>query len=146
MAVIAFSIGGSERNKVTVEVINYERPASGDYHDDNWVNVGIYIAVGAFSGRFAASFLTEEFVVFRSQLRQLYETLTGEATFTTMEGQLALNLVGDGRGGITLKGEALDQPGTGNCLSFEMALDQTYLASALDGLDQIVAAFPVRAS
>jgi hypothetical protein len=57
-----------------------------------------------------------------------------------------LNLVGDGRGGITLKGEALDQAGVGNCLTFEMALDQTYLASALDGLDQIIAAFPVRAS
>lgn len=146
MGVVAFSIGGSERNKVTVEVINYERPASGDYHDDNWVNVGVYVAVGAFSGRFATSFLTEEFVAFRSQLRELYETLNGEATFTTIEGQLTLNLVGDGRGGITLKGEALDQPGVGNCLSFEMALDQTYLASALDGLDQVIAAFPVRAS
>jgi hypothetical protein len=79
MGTVAFSIGGSEHNKVTVEVINYERPASGDYHDDNWVNVGVYIAVGAVSGRFAASFVTDEFVDFRSQLRELYETLNGEA-------------------------------------------------------------------
>jgi hypothetical protein len=143
---VAFSIGGSERNKITVEVVNYERPASSEYHDDNWVNVGVYISVGAFSGRFAASFITEEFVAFRAQLRKLYETLKGEATFTTMEGQLTLNLVGDGRGGITLKGEALDQPGIGNCLTFEIALDQTYLATTLDGLDQIIAAFSVRAS
>jgi hypothetical protein len=67
-------------------------------------------------------------------------------TFTTLEGQLTLNLAGDGRGGITLKGEAWDGSGIENCLRFEMALDQTYLASALDGLDQIIAAFPVRAS
>lgn len=146
MAAIAFSIGSSERNKITVEVINYERPASGEYHDDNWVNVGVYVAVGAFSGRFAASFVTDEFVAFRSELRTLYETLKGEATFRTMEGQLTLNLLGDGRGGVTLRGEALDQAGIGNCLTFEMALEQTYLASTLDGLDQIIATFPVRAS
>lgn len=144
MTTVAFSIGGSEHNKVTVEVINYERAASSDYHDDNWVNVGIYVAVGAFSGRFAASFLTEEFVAFRAQLRKLYETLNGEATFTTLEGQLTLKLVGDGRGGVALKGEASDQ--AENCLTFQMALDQTDLPSALDGLDQIIAAFPVRAS
>jgi hypothetical protein len=146
MSVVAFSIGGSERNNVTVEVLNYERPASGEYHDDNWVNVAVSVSAGAFTGNFAASFLTEEFVAFRSQLRELYKTLKGEATFTTMEGQLTLNLVGDGRGGITLKGEALDQPGIGNCLIFELALDQTYLASTLDGLDQVIDVFPVRAS
>jgi hypothetical protein len=144
--VVAFSIGGSERNKVTVEVVNYERAASGESHDDNWVNVAVRVSAGAFSGTFAASFITDEFVAFRSQLRELYKTLKGEATFTTMEGQLALNVVGDGRGGITLKGEALDQPGIGNCLTFELALDQTYLASTLDGLDQIIATFPVRAN
>src|SRR2546422_8315788 len=53
----------------------------------------------------------------------LFRSLKGKATFTTMEGQLTLNLVGDGRGGITLKGEALDQPGIGNCLTFELALE-----------------------
>ena len=146
MSVVAFSIGGSERNRVTVEVVNHERPASGEYHDDNWVNVAVSVSAGAFSGTYPASFITDEFVSFRSQLRELYRTLKGEATFTTMEGQLALHLVGDGRGSITLKGEALDQPGIGNCLKFELALDQTYLRSALDGLDQIIAAFPVRAS
>jgi hypothetical protein len=146
MSVVAFSIGGSERNRVTVEVVNYERAALGEYHDDNWVNVAVSVSAGAFSGTFPASFITDEFVSFRSQLRELHRTLKGEATFTTMEGQLALHLVGDGRGGITLNGEALDQPGIGNCLTFELALDQTYLASTLDGLDQIIAAFPVRAS
>jgi hypothetical protein len=146
MSVVAFSIGGSERNNVTVEVVNYERPVSGEYHDDNWVNVTVSVSAGAFTGKFAASFLTKEFVAFRSQLRELCKALKGEATFTTMEGQLTLNLVGDGRGGITLKGEALDQPGIGNCLTFELALDQTYLASTLDGLDQVIDVFPVRAS
>jgi hypothetical protein len=63
-----------------------------------------------------------------------------------MEGQLTLNPVGDGRGGITLKGEALDQPGIGNCLTFELAPGQTYVRSTLDGLDEVIDVFPVRAS
>jgi hypothetical protein len=144
--VVAFLIGGLDRDNVTVEVTSYERPASGEYHDDNWVVVAVSISAGAFSGRFHATFVTNEFVAFRSELRELYRTLNGEATFTTLEGQLRLDLVGNGRGGITLKGEALDNAGTGNCLTFEFAIDQTYLVSTLEGLDQIVAKFPVRAS
>jgi hypothetical protein len=142
----AFSIGGSQQNNVTVEVVSYERPASGEYHDDNWVNVAVSVSAGAFSGSFRATFITDEFVAFRSELRELYKTLKGEATFTTLEGQLRLNLEGNGRGGVTLKGEALDQSGMGNCLTFEFAIDQTYLLSTLEGLDQIIAEFPVRAS
>ena len=143
---VAFSIGGLERNNVTVEVMSYERRASGEYHDDNWVVVTVSVSAGAFSGNFRATFVTDEFVAFRSELRELYRTLNGEATFTTLEGQLRLNLIGNGRGGITVKGEAFDNAGTDNCLTFEFATDQTYLVRTLEGLDQIVAQFPVRAS
>jgi hypothetical protein len=143
---VAFSIGELDRNNVTVEVMGYERPAAGEYHDDNWVVVAVSVSAGAFSGNFHATFVTDEFVTFRSQLRELYRTLNGEAAFTTLEEQLRLNLVGNGRGGITLTGEAFDEAGTGNCLTFEFAIDQTYLVRTLEGLDQIVATFPVRAS
>ena len=140
------SIGGSEKEKVTVHVTNYERAQSGEYHDDNWLNVVVSVNAGAFSGEFSAAFVTDEFVTFRSQVQTLYQTLKGTATFRTIEGQLALTLVGDGRGHVNVKGEARDQPGVGNNLSFELAIDQTQLASALRDLDQIIEAFPVRAS
>ena len=146
MAPVEFSLGGSEKSKVTVEVVGYERASSGKYNDDNWLNAVVSVSAGAFSGRFTASFVTSEFVAFRSQLQTLYQTLKGEAAFETLEGQLTLTLVGNGHGGVTLKGTALDQPGIGNSLSFELALDQTYLERALRDLDHIIGAFPVRSS
>jgi len=83
-----FSIGGTERERVAVEVASYERSVTGDYHDDNWLYVTVTVSVGAFDGTFPATFLTEEFLVFRNQLKTLYETLHGEAKFQTMEDQL----------------------------------------------------------
>lgn len=143
---VAFSLGGSERERVTVEVTRYERAPTGDYHDDNWLSVTVTVSAGAFEGTFPASFLTEEFVAFHNALRTLYDTLCGEAKFETLEEQLFLRLSGNGRGQIDLKGYAVDRAGNGNRLEFEMHLDQTHLDGALRGLESIIETFPVRAS
>ena len=144
---IAFSLGGSERERVAVEVASYERgPLTGDYHDDNWLSVTVTVCVGAFAGVFSASFLTDEFVAFRAQLQTLHATLRGEAEFTTLEEQLFLKLIGNGRGQVSLKGRALDRAGYGNRLEFELEIDQTHLAVAIRDLDALIERFPVRAT
>jgi hypothetical protein len=140
-----FSLGGSERERVEVSVEGYERQPSGEYFDDNWLNVRVSVNAGGFKGRFDASFQTGELLSFRDQLSSLYNTLNGEAKFVTMETQLALTLVGDGRGGITLKGEAWDQPGIGNRLEFSLELDQTHIGKTLGELNEVLGGFPVRA-
>ena len=145
MNMATLSIGGSQKEKVTVHVTKYERAQSSEHHDDTWLNVVVLVSAGALSGEFSATFVTEEFVTFRSQVQTLYQTLKGTATSTTIERQLALTSVGDGRGHVHVKGEARDQPGVGHSLSFEL-IDQTQLASALRAFDQITEAFPVRAS
>jgi hypothetical protein len=141
----SFSIGGSERERVEIVVQRYERPPSGEYYDDNWVNVEVFVSAGGFTGRFSASFQTAELLSFRDQLSSLYSTLKGEAKFETMETQLTLVLTGDGRGGISLKGEAWDQPGIGNRLEFNLDLDQTHVGKAVSELNEVVGGFPVRA-
>jgi hypothetical protein len=141
----SFAFGGEERERVEVEAHGYERAPTGEYYDDNWLRSSVSIAAGAFSGKFDAAFLTAEFLGFREQLQALYESLAGTARFETLEEQLSLVLVGDGRGGVLLKGIAVDVLGTGNRLEFELALDQSYLHSALEGLNDIVTRFPVRA-
>ena len=141
----SFSIGGSERERVEVVVQGYERPPSGEYYDDNWLNVQVSVSAGGFKGRFHASFQTAELFGFRDQLSSLYNTLKGEAKFQTMETQLALVLTGDGRGRISLKGEAWDQPGIGNRLEFNLDLDQTHIGKTLSELNEVVGGFPVRA-
>ncbi len=145
MTGLAFSLGGSKHERVEVIVSGYERQPTGDYHDDNWLSVEVSLSMGGFKGRFHASFLTDELMGFRDQLAVLYKTLKGEAKLVTMETQLLLNLSGDGRGGISLKGEASDQPGIGNRLLFDLDLDQTQLATTLRELDAVLERFPVRA-
>jgi len=145
MTTASFSIGESEHQRVEVAVLRYEREPSGDYYDDNWLAVEVSLAVGGFKGRYDASFLTTELKSFRDQAASLYESLSGEAKLDTLETQLRLTLVGNGKGNISLEGEAWDQPGIGNRLVFRLGLDQTYLAHTLKQLDAVVTRFPVRA-
>ena len=141
----SFALGGEERERVEVQVHGYERAPVGEYFDDNWVSAAVLVEVGAFSGEFTAAFLTADFVKFREELQALYHSLQGKASFLTMEEQLSLELTGNGRGGIALKGFAADAPGTGNRLEFELSLDQSHLPSVLKGLDEILEQFPPRA-
>ena len=140
----SFSLGSSDREKVVVTVRGYERAPTGEYYDDNWLTVVVEVSAGAFSGKFDAAFLTQDFVSFRDQLRGLYDSLKGEANFTTLEDQLSIRVSGNGRGGLVVAGEALDQPGVESKLLFEFALDQTSLLPALRELNEIVFLFPVR--
>lgn len=140
-----FSVGGTQRERVDVEVQAYERQPTGEYFDDNWVSVRVSVFAGGFRGRFDASFQIAEILGFRDQLDSLYRTLKGEAKLITMETQLTLTLTGNGRGGVSVKGEAWDQPGIGNRLEFTFEIDQTYLGKTLGELNDVMEAFPVRA-
>lgn len=141
---VSFSLGLSEVEHVLVTVRNYERGVSGEYYDDNWVAVEVSVSAGAFSGQFNAAFLTKDFVQFHAALQSLYETLKGEAVFSTLEEQLSLKVVGNGRGHIEVEGVALDQAGVGNELRFRFELDQTYLLETIRGLNEVITAFPIR--
>ena len=138
-------IGIEERERVEIQVNGYERAPVGELFDDNWVRVVVTVAVGGFSGKFAAAFFTSDFIGLREELLALHRSLKGKASFSTMEEQLSLELTGNGRGGIELKGFAADAPGSGNHLEFVLRLDQGHLPKVLSGLDEILNEFPVRA-
>ena len=141
---MTFAFGQSEHERVSVDVLSYERPVTGEHYDDNWLVVAISVLAGGFSGRARASILTDELVSFAEQLHPLCETLNGTAEFSTLEGQLSLKLLGDGRGHINLTGEVLDRAGLGNTLSFSFEFDQTLLQRSIHELDSVIRAFPVR--
>jgi hypothetical protein len=142
----SFSIGGTFRECVEVDVLGYERSPVGNYHDDNWLRVRVAISVGAFSGAYEAAFLTDELASFKGQLETLYRTLEGTARFSTLEEQLSLLFSGNGRGEIIVQGEATDAVGSSNKLNFELVTDQTYLQATLQGLRSVADLFPVRAN
>jgi hypothetical protein len=141
---MTFSFGGLEQERIEVEVHGYERAPVGEYWDDNWLRVEIRVRVGGFRGNTSAAIITSELTKFLSELQPLYEKLSGSADFTTIEEQLSLRLVGDGKGHIELQGELSDQPGIGNRLRFTLQFDQSQLGASIGQLEKVTSEFPVR--
>jgi hypothetical protein len=141
---MTFSFGQSEQERVEVDVHGYERAPVGEYWDDNWLTVEIRVRAGGFRGQAAATIITSELTKFLSELHPLFETLSGGAEFTTMEGQLRLRLAGDGKGHIELQGEVAEQAGVGNRLHFTLQFDQSQLGASVRELERVISEFPVR--
>ncbi len=141
---MTFSFGQSEHERLEIDVLSYERQPVGEYYDDNWLRVEIRVHAGGFRGKVSATILAAELDGFLQKLKSLYQTLSGNAEFITLEEQLTLNLIGDGKGHIELRGEVTDQPGIGNRLSFTLQFDQSQLAGSIRELERVVAQFPVR--
>ena len=141
---MVFSLGHSERERIEVDVLSYEHAPVGEPFDDNWLRVDIRVQAGGFRGSVSAAILTGDLVAFASQLRPLFETRSGSAQFSTMEGQLSLRLVGDAKGHIELLGEVSDKAGIGNRLHFKLDFDQSQLGASLRELDKVTSQFPVR--
>lgn len=132
-----FAIGAEEHERVSVDVISSHMDA-----ELRWLNAQVAVHAGGFSGEFVTDFLARDVSLFLNQLRELYRTLKGAAQFTTWEKQIELKLEGNGRGAISVIGEAMDIAGTGNLLRFRLEVDQTYLPKVIADLETVCAAHP----
>ncbi len=139
------TIGLPNSEYLTIHVINREYPLSSDYYDGNWVGSTIEVSAGGFTGKVSASLRSEEFVKFMNELSMLYEELSGQAHFTTMEQWLSITVVGDGIGHFEAQCKLSDNApsGTGNTLNFFIYFDQTFIPGMIAGLNRIITAFPV---
>jgi hypothetical protein len=81
--------------------------------------------------------------MFLEELEGVSRTLDGTASFTTMEGQIALSLTVDGKGHVRVTGEAIDAAGVGNRLQFLFDIEQPCLPPICEALGHLLAAFPV---
>lgn len=134
MATFQFGTDGGDH----VHVIIQGRP---DENDD-WLDATVSLHAGAFIGSFETLLMTCDFPPFRRQLEQLYATLSGSASFTTIEQQLQIRCSGNGLGGIEVSGVARDHVSDGNELRFRFAIDQTFLKNILADLEEIEQVFP----
>lgn len=132
----SFKLGTEAGDHLIVEIEG--RP---DERDD-WVSATISVHAGAFSASIDATLVTCDFPRFRTQLESLYKTLSGSATFDTIERQLLMNCVGNERGGIEINGIVQDRFGDGNELTFRFDIDQTYLPKVISELQEIEVEFP----
>src|ERR671914_1040950 len=83
------------------------QPGLFDSADGNWIECEVEIAAGAFHGAFQAHLRSEEFQSFLEEARDLQRMLDGTASFSTLEGQIAFSLSGDGKGALRVNGEAI---------------------------------------
>jgi len=111
--------------------------------DGNWIDCELQIAAGGFRGGFCANLRSEEFQSFSEEVEDLSRTLEGTATFSSMDGQIAFSLIGDGKGGVRVTGEAIDTTGNGNRLQFAFGIDQSHVAPIGQSLHDLLVAFPV---
>jgi hypothetical protein len=141
-----FSFGQLEQQRIEVDVLGYERPASGNDWDDNLLAVAIHVRAGGFCGETSATVITSELNNFLLELRSLHASLSGLARFQTMDGRLSFGLAGDGKGHIEVRGEVKDEHGVGNRLHFKLRFDQSQLGTSIRELEQVTLQFPVRAA
>ena len=136
-------IGDADGQHVLFRPLSRSQPGLFDEWDGNWIDCELEIASGGFRGSFRADLRSEEFTAFLAQTQELVQALQGSASLTTMEGQIAVFLTGNGKGPIRVHGEAIDEAGGVNRLQFQFEIDQSYLGPICQSLDHLLAAFPV---
>ena len=124
---LAFHIGGRESEYVRMSLLRD--------NGDGWISAQVEVVVGGFRGTYSGDFNSSAFTEFRDELERLYRSLSGLASFTSYERQLEITMTCTTQGHIELRGEAVDYVGTGNRLTFQLELDQTYVPQILADLD-----------
>lgn len=143
MAEPVIRFGGPDADYVILTVHGRSLPHATDYWDGNWLACTAEVAAGAFRGSLDRLLRNEDIGRFYDRVAELYERLSGEALFDTLDGWFDLRLIGDGRGHIEARGRLCDDPVHGNVLEFRLFFDQTYLPPLMAQLRDAMEAFPV---
>jgi hypothetical protein len=143
----AFIIGNPGGERVQIDVLARSQPNEADYWDGNWVKAEVTVVAGPWHGTFHADLRSEEFDQLREQMQRLYDDKSApSAAFEAMEPWLRFHVGWSDRlGHIEVKGEARREPffEGHNVLQFILEIDQSFLPSAIRGLDEVLAQYPV---
>jgi hypothetical protein len=137
-----FFVGGRDRNHLSLTPLRRNNPGVTTFWDGNWLTVAVEVRGGIFSGRFEADLRADEFQDFQLQLEALRGATGGTATLESVESWVRLELTVDEQGRLHGDCEVRDDPTRGSRLRFGLGSDQVQLLDMLDGLKQILEAFP----
>lgn len=140
--VLQFVVAGSGDQRLVVEATGRIRPDVAGGDDGNWLAATVEVFNGRFSGAATCSIRTEDLDEFRSGLALLTDDRSASVAFKTMENQLGISIVGDGRGGVAIGGHVADSI-EGNRLEFRFVGDVGGLSDVLQSIDEILDAYPV---
>jgi hypothetical protein len=139
-------IGDAGAQHILIRPLSRSTPGLFDAWDGNGIDCEVEIAAGSFQGRFRADIRSDEFHTFLEQIDALSAASDSTASLTSMEGQLAVSLSGDGGGRVRVAGEAVDVVGAGNRLQFGFEVELASVSEIARSLDHLLAAFPVKAA
>jgi hypothetical protein len=91
----------------------------------------VELQAGPFQGAISDELL--DYGHFETQLRALYASLRGGASLSSYDG-FALDLIGDGLGGVEVRIKAIGQHFPLIQLIFSFSIDQTYLPAIIDSV------------
>jgi hypothetical protein len=128
---------------IGIAVLGYENVEAENRSDANWLVCRVHLGIGALRGDFRATFTTDDFVAFASELRALLEGHTEVATFDPYEEALTLKVEMARTGTARISGMARHE-GPEVVVSFVVDSDQSYLSNTVRGLDEVTKQFPVR--
>tara|TARA_R100000306_G_C4310566_1_gene109960 strand:+ start:102 stop:590 length:489 start_codon:yes stop_codon:yes gene_type:complete len=110
--------------------------------DRNWINTLIEVKAGAFSGSFNAELITTDFEKYKNNLEIIYDNLNEKVEFKTIEGQIKIDIKGDGFGHFSAVCQLIDKVGIGNKLEFDLNFDQTQIPKMIRQLEKIIEIYP----
>jgi hypothetical protein len=136
-------IGDTDGSYVLIRPVSRRHPGLFDHRDANWIECDCLIAAAGFRGEVRADLRSDELQAFLDGVRVLQQSPGEVAALTPQEGRLALALQGDGRRGVRVNGEAVDDD---NRLQFTFDIEAGALDAIGDALQRILAVFPVIAA
>jgi hypothetical protein len=105
---------------------------------EEWISADAEVRCGPWQGRLRVSFYGGNALsIFAEELKQLYRELHGTAILAATEPRLSIRLTGNGRGGITVEGEAQSDFVNETELHFQFTIDQTFLPGIADGISKL---------
>lgn len=140
------TLRGELGRKLVIGVHGFERDAAEDSYDANWLRCTAEVEQGAFRGSVDASFTTNDFACFLSELDRVMTGESAVASFNTMEEALAFRVDVDRAGRAAVVGKLREVEAGGAELSFNFESDLSFLTKAHSDLKGVVAAFPHRAA
>ena len=87
-------------------------------------------------------FSTDRVCEFFDALMKAHDVLDGSARFVSSEHELDLTIEYQKRGQVCIRGSYQTYPGLATRLTFEIISDQSFIASALSELEEIVRLYP----
>jgi len=139
---IAWKIAGQGAS-VTVNIISRENPDMKNVYRGNWLTCEVELAVPPFTGRFNASYTTQDLFKFWTGLSMVLSSSKGEAVFGPDEGPLEITVSIEAKGRALVKGTTRAQDRSNPTVSFSFESDPAALGKTCKELEAVITQFPI---